>query len=394
MSVQLRIHESVTFPGRFEQRSGHTALYPGSLRRLGARTAYDFLASAVRRHWMRIVACALCVASVLSAPAKGVQDNLIKPGGVWLDNRGQEIQAHGGSVIKVRNVYYWVGEDRGKENAPDKRYISCYSSKDLVRWTFRGHVLVLTDRERLGPGWVLERPKLFYNAKTGKYVMYLHIDSSDYSFARVAVAVSGKVDGQYQYQRSFRPLGKESRDIGEFVDDDGTAYLIFESRPSGGFYIASLSDDYLDVKKEVCLIHEPLEGGAIVRYAGLYYVIGSHLTGWNPNPNVFATASSLKGPWTSVRNIAPPETNTYDSQSGMLIRVAGKRGTSVIYAGDRWNPGALWDSRYVWLPVQIGGGNFVLCKPHEWSIDLKDGLISAKSGIDPEQASMQSSAGH
>jgi len=371
------------------------ALYVHRLRgpRLRATVfSHRLIAKAVNSHWKSIAACVLCAASVASAPAKSEQQNVIRPGDVWLDDRGQEIQAHGGAVIKVRDLYYWVGEDRSKGNDPNKRYISCYSSKDLVQWSFRGHILVTKDRERLGPGWVLERPKLFFNAKSRKYVMYLHIDSSDYSFARVAVAVSDKVDGQYRYQRSFRPLGMESRDIGEFVDDDGKVYLIFESRPSGGFYIAGLSDDYLDVVKEVCLIHEPLEGGALVRYGGLYYVIGSHLTGWNPNPNVFATASRLDGPWTSVRNIAPPETNTYDSQSGMLIRVVGQKGTAVIYAGDRWNPTALWDSRYVWLPVQIGGGAFFLPRPHAWSIDLKDGLISATAERALEQAAMQDSA--
>jgi hypothetical protein len=46
------------------------------------------------------------------------------------------------------------------------------------------------------------------------------------------------VDGDYQYLKSFRPLGHESRDIGQFVDDDGTAYLIFEDRPNG-FRIAN-----------------------------------------------------------------------------------------------------------------------------------------------------------
>jgi hypothetical protein len=58
------------------------------------------------------------------------------------------------------------------------------------------------------------------------------------------------------------PLGHESRDIGQFVDDDGTAYLIFEDRPFG-FRIAKLSDDYLDVEKEVALIPMHLEGGAL-----------------------------------------------------------------------------------------------------------------------------------
>ena len=33
-------------------------------------------------------------------------------------------------------------------------------------------------------------------------------------------------------------------------------------------------------------------------YEGLYYLNGSGLTGWKPNPNKYATATSLAGPWT------------------------------------------------------------------------------------------------
>ena len=51
-----------------------------------------------------------------------------------------------------------------------------------------------------------------------------------YAVARVAVLTSDTVDGDYKYLRSFRPLGHESRDIGQFIDDDGTPYLIFEDR--------------------------------------------------------------------------------------------------------------------------------------------------------------------
>ena len=35
-----------------------------------------------------------------------------------------------------------------------------------------------------------------------------------------------------------------------------------------------------------------MEGGAIVHYKGLYYSIGSALTGWKANPNKYAVASS------------------------------------------------------------------------------------------------------
>ena len=74
------------------------------------------------------------------------------------------------------------------------------------------------------------------------------------------MAVCDRVDGDYRYVKSFRPLGQESRDIGQFIDDDGSAYLIFEDRPAKGFHIASLSADYLTVERDVALIRAPLKG--------------------------------------------------------------------------------------------------------------------------------------
>ena len=153
-----------------------------------------------------------------------------------------------------------------------------------------------------------------------------------------------KVDGDYRYLKSFRPLDHESRDIGQFLDDDGTAYLISEDRPNG-FHIYRLSDDYLSIAKDVCLIREPLEGRALVHCGGLYYVVGSHLTSSAPNPNVYATARSLAGPWSKFENIAPPETNTFGSQSSMLLKVVGTKGAAVIFMADVWKPDSQWDSR-------------------------------------------------
>ena len=203
--------------------------------------------------------------------------------------------------------------------------------------------------------------------------MYMHLDDVRYAKARVGVAVSDTVDGDYKYVKSFRPLDQESRDIGQFVDDDGSAYLIFESRPTHGFFIAKLSDDYLSVDKQVSFIKAPLEGGAVVHYDGLYYVLGSHLSGWSPNPNVYATAPSLAGPWTEMQNVAPPETKTYDSQSSMLLKMTGTKKTTVIYMGDRWKPKQLWDSRYIWMPLEIGDGKMMLPEPKPWKIDVQSG---------------------
>ena len=298
---------------------------------------------------------------------------LIRPGEIWPDDRGRHIQAHGGGIIKLGDTYYWFGEDRGEGLDPAKRFVGCYSSRDLVHWTFRNQVLQLGDPENLGPRRVIERPKVFYNARTRKYVMYLHVDDGQYKMARVGVAVSDKVDGDYQYVRSFRPLDHESRDIGQFIDDDGTAYLIFEDRPVKGFHIARLSDDYMTVEKDVCLIQAPLEGGAVVHYKGLYYALGSALTGWAPNPNKYATARRLEGPWSEFRDIAPPETKTYGSQSTMLLKVTGNKTTTVIFMGDIWKPKTQWDSRYLWMPLGIGDGKLWLPEPRPWTLDIATG---------------------
>ncbi len=282
----------------------------------------------------------------------------IRPGLLWFDDRGKHIQAHGGGIIKLDKTWYWFGEDRSRDNDPGRRYVACYSSQDLANWKFKNHVIALADPENFGAEWVLERPKVFYSARTKKFVMYMHVDGrvrpehwSPYSIARICVATCDTVDGDYRYLRSFRPLGKESRDIGQFIDDDGTPYVLFESRPAKGFYIAALSEDCLDVAREVCFITAPLEGGAIVHYERLYYAIGSQLTGWWPNANKYATAERLEGPWSSSkillrRRLTPSARNPQPwsksqaqgrPQSFMPATAGDRRSNGIVaMSGCRW----------------------------------------------------------
>jgi hypothetical protein len=116
-----------------------------------------------------------------------------------------------------------------------------------------------------------------------------------------------------------------------------------------------------------------MEGGALVHYQGLYYAIGSALTGWSPNPNKYATAKSLSGPWSEFRDIAPPGKNTYGSQSTMMVKIVGTKQTSVIFMGDIWKPNTQWDSRYLWMPLEIGDGNLRLPEPAAWTLDIQTG---------------------
>jgi hypothetical protein len=320
-----------------------------------------------------LISCLLFCLLLAGPGARAQQLTAFSPGALWPDRDGNHIQAHGGGILRLGRKYYWYGEQRSQGLDSNRRFVSCYESKDLLHWKFLGNALALGDPEQLGPHWVLERPKVYYNVPTKRFVMYFHLDNRSYKFARVGVAVSEKAAGPFRYVKSFRPLDHESRDIGQFVDDDGTAYLVFEDRPYG-FRIARLAAaDYLSLDKEMCLISEHMEGGAIVHYKGLYYSIGSALTGWRPNPNKVATAVSLEGPWSAFQDIAPPERNTYGSQSTMLLKVAGPRDTTVIFMADIWKPRTQWESTYLWMPVTIGDGRLSVPEPQRWTLDVRTG---------------------
>lgn len=97
-----------------------------------------------------------------------------------------------------------------------------------MSWTYVGALLSQTSSGDLGPDRVVERPKVIYNSSTKKYVLYMHIDDSSYAEAKVGVATGDSVCGSYDYLGSWQPLGYQSRDIGLFQDDDGSAYLLTE----------------------------------------------------------------------------------------------------------------------------------------------------------------------
>jgi beta-xylosidase len=150
----------------------------------------------------------------------------LSPGSSWTASNGHHIQAHGGGVIKVGGTYYWHGEDKTQGSAFQN--VNCYSSTNLVDWTYVGAVLSRQSSGDLGPNRVVERPKVIFNKNTNQYVMWMHIDSSDYKEAKTGVATSSSVCGSYSYRGSFQPLGQQSRDMNLFVDDDGTGYLLTE----------------------------------------------------------------------------------------------------------------------------------------------------------------------
>lgn len=316
--------------------------------------------------------------------------NAFEPGKVWLDIDGSVINAHGGGVLYHNGTYYWYGECKGQQmrHAPtpdcpqgllttqsEPLGVSCYSSKDLYNWKFEGVVLktdIADVNSDIHPSKVIERPKVIYNEKTKKFVMWLHIDSLDYKKATAGVAVCDSPTGDFKYLGSMRPNGQMSRDMTLYKDKDGKAYHIYSSEDNVTLYISLLSDDYLKPSGTFTrnFINKSREAPAVFCRDGKYYMLSSGCTGWNPNPAEYAVADSIMGPWKVMGNpcVGAKADITYNAQSTHVIPVEGKDDIYIAMF-DRWFPLNLNDSRYIWLPVTFDGDKLTIKWHDKWTLE-------------------------
>ncbi len=288
----------------------------------------------------------------------------------WKDVDGQIINAHGAGLLWHNDTYYMYGEIKKGitrlvpgQNWEDYRVpaggISCYSSKDLLNWKYEGVALAPVTGDSssdLDTGRVIERPKVIYNDQTGKFIMWMHIDKEDYSYARAGVAVSNRPEGPYEYLGSTRPNGQMSRDMTLFKDIDGKAYLVYASEDNNTMQVCLLSDDYLSptIKFTRILIDQRREAPALFKYHGKYFLITSYCSGWSPNAALYSVADSILGTWENRGNpcVGPDADMTFNSQSSYVLPVSGKP-DEFIFIADRWTKTDLPDSRYIWLPFRM-----------------------------------------
>lgn len=351
--------------------------------------------------------------------------NTIKPGQVWPDNKGRHINVHGGAILFYENTYYWFGESRLPRTERDRTLygVGCYSSKDLLNWNNEGLALrVINDTASLlQTGCVIERPKVIFNKKTGKFVMWFHheLKGKGYAAALTGVAVSDRITGPYKYIRSVRPNagiwpqdfqeefrkpaegesaikrnseewrkavreglflrrdfagGQMARDMTVFVEKNGKAWHVHSSEENMTLHFSELTDDYLDFtgKYYRVLPGDSNEAPAIFVSKGKYYMFTSGTTGWKPNPARLSVAEKITGPWKTIgnpcRGTEDENKITFGSQSTNILPVQGRK-NAFIYMGDRWIPENLADSRHIWLPVEWEKGMPVIKWYDNWDLN-------------------------
>jgi hypothetical protein len=345
------------------------------------------------------------------------------PGAIWLDNNNIHINAHGGGILFDNGVYYWFGEHKteGENGNLANVGVHCYSSTDLYNWTDEGIALAVmppSSGSDIEEGCILERPKVIKNKKTGKYIMWFHLEpkGKGYKGALSGVAISNNATGPYTYIKAVRPnagyypfnvldihkldspaqnrsfdggslpgnvdtlniLGRDmkegqmARDMTLFVDDDGKAYHIYSSEENSTLHIAELSDDYLSHtgKYGRFFAGHFMEAPAMFKHKGKYYLMMSGCTGWNPNQARSAVSDNIFGEWRELGDpcIGDTTQTTFRSQSTYILPVQGKPDT-YIYMGDRWNPKNAIDGRYIWLPITFEGDRFTIRWNNKWKIE-------------------------
>lgn len=349
--------------------------------------------------------------------------NSFKPGEIWPDNKKIHINAHGGGILKSDDTYYWYGEHKleGKAGNMAMVGVHCYSSKDLYNWTDEGIALSVSQdpNSEIVKGCIIERPKVIFNQKTRKFVMWFHLElkGMGYKAARTAVALSDSPTGPFKYIKSVNPnagvwpfnytvaqqnlkfpdtlkswsddwkkavaegmfihrdfeKGQMARDMTLFVDDDQLAYHIHSSEENLTLHISELNDEYTDFTKNYVAVmpagHN--EAPAIFKKAGKYYLITSGCTGWAPNAARSFVADHIFGPWTDLgnpcRGTEKQVKTTFDSQSTFILENPKTPG-EYIFMADRWQPDNAIDGRYIWLPITFENENPVIKWLPEWKI--------------------------
>lgn len=327
----------------------------------------------------------MLTATFMKSNAQG-QSSII-PGAVWPDTEGKPINAHAGGIMYYNDTYYWYGEIKKGPTwlVPGSTWecyrvnaggVSCYSSKDLTHWKNEGVALspeTSDSSSDIHTSKVIERPKVIYNRKTGKFVMWMHIDSQDYLYARSGVAVSDRPEGPFKYLGSVRPNGNMARDMTLFQDDNGKAYHFYSSEENQTMHICELTEDYLShtTNDKRILIKRSREAPAVCRYNNRFYLFSSGCTGWSPNAASYATADSIMGEWTEHGNPChgPDADSTFHAQSTFVLPVRGRKNT-FIFMADRWNKTDLEASRYIWLPLSFDAeGTPVVRWEDEWRVE-------------------------
>ncbi|KAL4447267.1 hypothetical protein ABPG77_007300 [Micractinium sp. CCAP 211/92] len=310
-----------------------------------------------------------------------------------VDIDGNEVHAHGGQLLQEGGLFYWVGTSQKRLPSWTSTHINLYSSPDLTAWRFEGALFDWQQIEGFPgllpyghmynppPPFRIERPKVQRHPRSGRHILYFHLDTPDFEAPALGMAVSSNgIAGPYTWAGHIFPDNNTSYDMTVWSEPGTDSAYLVRSCPVQTLAVSKLRDDWLDTTGSLCSeTHVAAEGPAVFRHRGRHLIFTSHLTGWDPNPPILFE-SEAGGLCASNWRLLPrpshgPSANTtYDAQSTHIFTFTFEDGEELLlWMGDRWHargPGSVGNASYVWLPLlpHTQGSGFELVWAEGWSL--------------------------
>ena len=323
----------------------------------------------------------------------------------YTDTDGNTLYSQGGGIFKFGDTYYWygvryaesvtyaadpTGATRNVEHPAFEAY-TCYTSKDLVNWEYKGDVANLASLGESWCGWA-GRCGVVYNEKANKYVLVSQFNGTIIASADNPLGPFKKEKSYFWFDSEKLPIANnDTGDLTMFWDEDGSAYMICSSANGRDhlYVIPMRESDYCDIDKD--RIKElggstgsyydedgsvkkkdkgGIEGDCMFKYRGRYYFTGSDLYGWHGSRCYVFQSDSILGAYsekpdyitatggTNLPYIMPGVKNSYahNSQTGFYYTLKGTEQDLVIYCGDRWSSFCSNGLGYnQWVPLTMDG---------------------------------------
>ncbi len=267
----------------------------------------------INKKWLVVLMTVVCcfMVTVNGAAQQTVVINNAQP---RTDVKGKIVDAHDGRIIQFGKMFYWYGTKYGATNGftTANEYV-CYSSSDLIKWNYEGPLL--KDK----PGGVYYRPHVVYNARTKKYVLWYNWYPKLWN-GQFGVAISDLPTGPFTIINDHVTVKQNALgvgDLGVFTDDDGKAYLSYNTISNHKVSVELLNEDYTaSTLQGSDFIAEHCEAGSMFKRNGLYYLLTDYTCCFctqGSGAQVF-TAKNPLGPYTWRQNI-----NRYPGELSAVI---------------------------------------------------------------------------
>jgi hypothetical protein len=330
------------------------------------------------------------------------QELNIKNDVFWYTKKGLPINSQGGGIFKFSDSltgekkYYWYGvhykEADSYRNNPSVTQkqntfesVTCYSSTDLVNWTFEADVFTteeLKKQDDYSKTWV-GRLGVAYIPELQKYAMFVQHGSG------VLITLSDTPTGPFSWhqQISMKDMigTTNTGDQTVFTDvDSGKSYLIYSyGQGRNKIYVSEIGIkngkvDLLDCTE--IFRGESREGNCMFKYKNKYYLAASNIYGWDSSLAYYLVADDIRGPYKAVNKDMLVMNGSSDdyahiTQTGFFVTLKGSKQETVVYCGDRWANFAGNGLGYnQWFPLSFDGHTPYFNSLGSWNLNAKTGV--------------------